>query len=127
MVNFADKFGLPKDRVKLEAGLTNFDIVKIEMIKSKKAYDVREETEAGTKISKKKIDIAYLDVHLFDDNDKPSKEISKYYSPNAPVVASCKEILETFGKPDGSLREPVHINEVKEGMGENKNPYLFFT
>lgn len=117
MVNFADKFGLPKDRVKLEAGLTDFDIVKIEITQSKKKYDVREELPDGsTKITRKLIDIAYFDTAAGE----------KYYSPNAPIVSACKDILKAYGKVDGTLKEVVHINEVKEGIGEGKNPYIFF-
>lgn len=121
MVNFGDKFGLPKDRFKLEKGLSNFDIVKIEIIKSKKLYDVREETEAGTKVTKKLIDIAYIDCEI-------DGEIKKFYAPNAPIVDACKDILKEYGKKDGSLTEPVRIQEVKEEKAEgSKNAYLYFT
>jgi hypothetical protein len=126
-VKFSDKFGLPKDRLKLDAGFRNFEIFKIEIIKSKKLYDVREETEAGTKISKKLIDIAYIDAYECDDNGKPQKDkIIKYYAPNAPIVAACKDILTAFGKKDGMLTETVYIGEVATKDSEGKNAYLYF-
>jgi len=125
-VNYTDKFGLPADRFKLAAGSADFDIIKIEIVKSKKRYEQKEDTEQGTKVKRDLIDIAYIDVLLFEDG-KPSKEVTKYYAPNAPIVAACKDILKEYGKPDGTLREAVHINEVKTGKGDSKNEYLFFT
>jgi hypothetical protein len=125
-IKFSERFGLPKDRQKLTADWSDFDIVKVEIVQSKKMYDVRTETESGTVVKKKKIDIAYIDVHLYEDG-KPSKEITKFYAPNAPIAAACKDILESYGKPDGTLKEPIYIAEVKEEKGENKNSYLFFT
>jgi hypothetical protein len=126
-VKFSDKFGLPKDRLKLDVGFGNFEIFKIEIIKSKKLYDVREETEAGTKITKRLIDIAYIDAFECDNNGKAQKDkIVKYYAPNAPIVAACKDILAAFGKKDGTLTEGVYIGEVASKEGEGKNAYLYF-
>jgi hypothetical protein len=123
MVNFSEKFGLPKDRVKLETGLADFDIVKIEIIQSKKKYDQRVEgIDGNTTIIKRPINIAYIDL-IFEGD----KETKKVYSPNAAIVASCLDMLKAYGKADGTLKEPVRIEEVKEGIGESKNPYLFFT
>jgi hypothetical protein len=129
MVKFSEKFGLPTDREKLLAGDKNFEIFKIEIIKSKKLYDVKEETEQGIKVSRKYIDIAYIDAHPCDDNGKPTKDIIKYYAPNAPIVAGCKDMLTAFGQKskDGTLSEGIYIEEVKSKAGDSKNEYLFFT
>lgn len=128
MAKFSDVFGLPKDRVKLLAGVGNFEIFKVEIIKSKKLYDVKEETEQGTKISRKLIDIAYFDTHPCDDDQKPTKEVVKYFAPNAPIVSGCKDMLEKYGhkSKEGILSEPVYIEEVKAKAGDAKNEYLFF-
>ena len=122
MVNYADKYGLPTDRTKLAAGLEDFNIVKITMVDSKKKYDTREEgIDGNTKIVKKVISIAYLDVLIGKD-----KEVTKFYSPNAAIVSACKNMIKDFGKPDGTMKEAIHIDEVKEGMSEAGKPYLFF-
>jgi len=128
MAKFSDVFGLPKDRIKLLAGVTNFWIFKIEIIKSKKLYDVKEEMPDGTtKISRKLIDIAYFDTHP-DEDGKPTKEVIKYFAPNAPIVAGCKDMLEKYGhkSKDGLLSELIFIEEVKSKAGDAKNEYLFF-
>jgi hypothetical protein len=122
MVNYADKYGLPKDRIKLEAGLEDFDITKIQIVQSKKKYTQNEEgIDGNIKIVKKVIDIAYIDV-LFEGD----KEAKKFYSPNSAIVSACKNMLKDFGKPDGSLKEPMRIDAVKEGASESGKTYLFF-
>lgn len=129
MAKYSEVFGLPKDRVKLTAGISNFWIFRIEIIKSKKMYEVKEETEQGTKITRKLIDIAYIDTHP-DENGKPIKEeVIKYFAPNAPIVAGCKDMLASYGgkSKDGTLSEMVFIEEVKSKAGDAKNEYLFFT
>jgi len=123
MVNYAEKFGLPKDRIKMEVGLADFDIIKIEIVQSKKKYDQKiEGIDGSISVIKRPINIAYIDL-IFEGD----KEIKKVYSPNTPIVASCQDMLKAYGKPDGTLKESVHIEEVKEGIGDSKNPYLFFT
>lgn len=123
MVNYADEFGLPKDRMKLTAIDNSFNIKKISIVQSKKKYKTTEEgIDGNLKVIQKPIDIAYLDV-LFEGED----EIKKYYSPNSAIVIACKDILKKYGRADGSLKEDIYINEVKEGISEAKNIYLFFT
>lgn len=125
-IEFKEKFGLPTDRMKLVAGIYDFDIVKVEIVKSKKKYEKKEETETGTKLTKGLIDIAYMDV-FYIENGKREKEVTKFYAPNNAIVESCKEILMAYGNKDGSLKEAVHIAEVKAKAGESKNEYLYFT
>lgn len=124
MANFGEKYGLPSDRVKLEEGLKDFWIQKIQLVDSKKKVDMREEGIDGTtKLVRKTYKIAYIDITIEGET-----EIKKFYSPNKPIVEACINILHDFGKSDGTLKEPMHIDEVKEGISETgKNAYLFFT
>jgi hypothetical protein len=130
MAKFGEAFGLPKDRFKLTTGLKDFWIFRIEITKSKKLYDVKEtQPDGSVKILKKLIDIAYMDTYP-DIDGKPNKEeVIKYFAPNAPIVSGCKDMLAAYGKhtKDGTLSEPVFIEEVKGKIGEGQNEYLFFT
>lgn len=114
MVKFSEKFGLEQDRFKLAAGIGKFDITRIELKKSKLEYESAD--------GKKLIDIVHFDVQM-----KADGSIKKYYSPNGPIVQSCKEILAEIGTKDkiGTLKEPVYIEEVKES-GQKGREYLHF-
>lgn len=116
-VNFLEKFGLPKDRLKLVSGIGNFDVIYVEFHESKKEYDT---TVEGV-IRKKKIKIVYLNVKM------ATGDIMKYYSPNAPIIDAAEQMLKEYGNSDGTLREAVHIEEVKEGKSDKNRPYLYFT
>lgn len=112
-VKFSQKFGLESDRVKLTAGIKNFDIVRVEIKESKKDY----KTADGDA----KIKIAHIDAV-----DKDSGKKLKFYSPNGPIVQSCKDMLESIGTDkSGALKESVFIEAVAEG-GEKGREYLFF-
>lgn len=149
-VKFSDKFGLPKDRYFLKAGLKNFDIVKIEMSETKKAYETTKTNEQGQKELKlQRIPIAYIDVQVFDEDEKPihyvptgeldtekrpilesvdGAGITKFYSSSGVIVAACQDILAAYGTKEGNLKEAVRIDEVKEKTSESgKNPYIFFS
>jgi hypothetical protein len=143
MVKFGDKFGLPKDRKKLEGGITNISIFKIQIVKSKKLYDVTEENPETGKIEVKKklIEIAYFDAHPYEMNGEKvaidKKETLKYYSPNGAIVEACKDFVQAFGAPlngeittglEYPLSQSVEIEKVGSKSGEkSKNPYLYFT
>lgn len=134
VVKFGDKFGLEKDRFKLEKDVFDFDIVRIEIHKSKVLYDTTIVKEDGTKeIKKQKIDVVFFDVLYYEDG-KPVKEIAKFYSTSGPIVESCKEMLTEYDSGDGkgTLAEHVHIDMVKQKASkdakkDSKNPYLYFT
>jgi hypothetical protein len=134
VVKFGDKFGLEKDRLKLVKDIFDFDIVRIEIHKSKVLYDTTIEKEDGSKeVKKQRIDVASFDVLYYDDG-KPSKEISKFYSTSSPIVENCKEMLLAYDSGDGkgTLKEYVHIDIVmqkasKDAKKNSKNPYLYFT
>ena len=134
VVKYGDKFGLEKDRLKLISGIFDFDIVRIEIHKSKVSYDVTVLHDDGTKeIKKQKIDVASFDALYYEDG-KPAKEITKFYSSSMPIVESCKEMLLAYDSGDtkGTLKEYVHIDMVmqkssKDAKKDSKNPYLYFT
>lgn len=123
MVEFGKEFGLDKDRKKLTAGDGKFSIIKIEMRTGKKDYEYRVNTPDGDKLVKGKLTLVHIDAVADDGKAK-----LKFYASNAPIVSACKEILEKFGGKDGVLKEPVHIEEVKEDQSEKGlNPYLYFS
>lgn len=113
-IKFSEKFGLESDREKLMAGIGKFDIIRIEIKESKKEYD--------TKDGAQKISIAHIDVQM-----KVDGSIKKYYSPNGPILQACKDMLAEIGtkSKDGTLKEPVFIDEVKVA-GQKGREYLFF-
>jgi hypothetical protein len=116
---FSEKFGLEGDRVKLAAGNGKFNITHIVLKESKKDYTTR---SADNKEKIGKITIAHIDgVSTVDGS------IVKYYAPNAPIVQSCKDILDADGTKDakGKLKEPIFIEEVAEA-GEKGREYLYF-
>jgi len=120
-VSYAKKFGLDPERAKLDAGLKNFDILKIVVGESKKKYD-HEDSETG-EIVHGKIDIVSLDLLLEDGT------IKKVYAPNAPIVEACQNILKDpdfEAKPDGTLGVPCHIDEVIQGKGDKNRGYIAF-
>jgi len=121
-IKFSDKFGLDKDRKKLEAGLKNFEITKIVITDSKKRYDhVDRETD---EITRGKIPIAQFDCIL------ESGETGKFYSPNSAIVEACENILNdadfAVDKATGILSVPALINEVISGKGEKGRNYIAF-
>jgi hypothetical protein len=114
VVKFGEKFGLESDRVKLAAGIGKFEVVRIEIKESKKEYD--------TKDGAKKIKIAHIDVVMKSDGST-----KKYYSPNGPILQACEDMLNDIGvkSKDGTLKEPVYIDEVKTA-GTKGREYIFF-
>lgn len=115
---FSEKFGLESDRVKLAAGVGKFNITHIVLKESKKDYSSRAEGKESTG----KITIAHINGISTVDGS-----IVKYYAPNAPIVQSCKDILDADGTkdPNGKLKDPIFIEEVALG-GEKGREYLFF-
>lgn len=129
MANFADKFGLPKDRFKLEEGAGNFEIIKIEFKESKKKYST---TEDGEKLVKKLVPIAYIDTR----STIGDKAEMKYFSMSKVIVQSCidivaseghsKKIEDLIGK-SFILKDKIFVAEVKKGTSEaGSKPYIFF-
>lgn len=119
-VSYGKKFGLDPNRKKLAAGLENFDIVKIVLTESKKKY---QHTGEDGELTKGKISIAQIDII-----DADGKTLL-FYSPNAPIVEACENILkdEEFGAGEnGTLSVPCHIDKVIEGKGEGNKKYLAF-
>jgi hypothetical protein len=120
-IKYGDKFGLDKERKKLEAGLKNFSITRIVMTESKKRYDhVDSETEETVR---GKIGIAQFDCTLEDGS------FAKFYSPNSAIVEACENILADvdFGaNKEGYLSTPAEIGEVISGKGEKGRNYIAF-
>lgn len=150
-VKFGDKFGLPKDRYFLRAGIKNFDIVKIEMSETKKSYETTKTNDEGKKeVKVQRIPIAYIDIQAYDEQEEPihyeptgeldaqkrpivepvnGAGITKFYTSSGVIVETCKDILKAYGKTDGTLSQYVRIDEVKEKTSDSggKNPYIFFS
>ena len=133
--SFKDAFGLPSDRVKLEKGIGDFEIVKIEFRESKKKYNVlNNETNVASKVN---LPIGYLDVKF------KNGEIKKYFSMSKPIIQSLLEIAKDANiipknaeKIDKEymnrsffLKETIYIVKVESGASESNpnNPYLYFT
>lgn len=118
VVKYSDEFGLESDRKKLAAGVGNFEITHIIMSESKKDYEVRDNEG---KITLKKIPIVHFDVIQKDG------QVGKYYSPNAPIIQACKDMLDKYGTKDksGKLREAIYIEAVAEA-GSKGREYLHF-
>ncbi len=120
-IKFSEKFGLDKDRKKLEAGLKNFSITRIIITDSKKRYDhIDKETD---EITRGKIPIAQFDCLLEDGTP------AKFYSPNSAIVEACENIIADpdFGvDKEGYLSTVAEIGEVISGKGEKGRNYLAF-
>jgi hypothetical protein len=129
VVKYSEKFGLDKDRKKLGVETNsktvspgkNFFIVKVVMTESKKRYDGAD-GETGEIIHGKK-KIAQIDIITEDGTPL------KFYAMNAPIVEACQNMLEDKdiqAGEDGVFKYPVLINEVVEGLGEQKRVYIAF-
>jgi len=130
-ISYSEKFGLDKSRKKLGAttdekkGTFNpgkdFSITKIVMGESKKRYD-HEDKETGEIVHGK---IGIVQIDGVTENGDPFK----VFSPNAPIVEACENILadkEVGADKEGNLQTPVIIHEVMEGQGEKNRAYLAF-
>jgi len=118
-VKFSDEFGLESDRKKLMAGIGNFEITHIVMSQSKKLYEVKSADGKSTEM--KTIPIVHFDVKQKDG------VVAKYYSPNAPIIQACQDMLDRYGgkDKDGKLKEFVFIEAVVEA-GTKGREYLYF-
>ena len=104
MVKFGEKYGLDKDRLKVEKG-EEFSIVKIGKITK-----TRKEGED--------YEIAEFDVII---EGKPAKR----YGTNSAIVDACKTMLQD-AKPDGTLKESIEVSVVERISEKRKKPYLAF-
>lgn len=119
VLKFSEKFGMDKDRKKLEAGVGKFNIVSIDIVEGKKDYEQR----VDDKLIKGKIKIANIDVIM-----DATKDVVKYYSTASAIISSCQDIVNELNKGKmGKLSEPVHIESVESRMSENKREYIVFT
>jgi hypothetical protein len=131
---YSEVFGMDKDRKKLDKNDGSFWIFRIAIVKGKKLYDKREDTDDGkTLIKKEPLDIVHFDVHTGDENGFDKDSLVKFYSTNQPIIDACKDMLKGFGianptkeqKEEGiPLKEEFFVT-VQEKQG-TKQPYLCF-
>lgn len=134
--SFKEHFGLPTDRVKLEAEIGDFEIVQIEFRETKRKFNTVSEDD---RMLKTVLPIAYIDVRF----RKSPEEIKKYFSMSKPIINASLDIVKDAGLIERTvdkvskdtcnrafkLKEPVYIAKVESAASENNpnNPYLFFT
>lgn len=134
--SFKEHFGLPTDRVKLEAEIGDFEIVQIEFRETKRKFNTVSEDD---RMLKTVLPIAYIDARF----RKSPEEIKKYFSMSKPIINASLDIVKDAGLIERTvdkvskdicnrvfkLKEPVYIAKVESGASENNpnNPYLFFT
>jgi hypothetical protein len=106
MVKFSEKFGLDKDRLKVEEGM-RFSIIAIPKIE--KTRKEGEDYEVAT-------------IDAIDENGK----VIKRYASNRSIIDQCKQMLEENSKPDGTLKESVEVVVVSRISEKRKKAYLCF-
>lgn len=133
--NFKDTFGLPADRVKLESGIGDFEIVKIEFRETKKKYSViNQDTNVASKLT---LPIAYFDAKF------ENGEVKKYFSMSKPIIQaiidiakdagilpkSAEKVDKEFLNKSYTLKESIFVASVESAASESNpnNPYLYFT